>query len=651
MGPGGVTETLIAHFAGYIHIPEDFVRHRIVYDEGPLAPRPQPYVPELLPPQGPPPPVDIPDSQPYQGLYTPNVDPLRHTRLHEPPPHHAAIHLSTPPTAESPSTPPQETPTDGGGGASAESVSSYIYILPMPNQELLAVAQYNVMENNNVVQALNDGPNPYDGPSPSNHSATDATILAHMVDNAEGYLPSDLVPGTTDTTTIEDGVVTHDAALAANPSSASEVAPGIYDNGVLQPASATFNPNVPDLTNLLNPPTETSHNGMTNPGLDVQAGGNLAVNLASILDDDTSRSGLVVMDNAYSTNAIYQVNELASYSRIQVDGAAAALDIVTGGDSADNLASLANHPLSSPSLVSFSPSANVHVDEVNGNFYDINGIQQTNYLSNNNVVVQAATSVFSEVDTGNNAQVNELPLSLLNGSYDLVIVQGSFYSANVVAQTNVLMNDDTVVMGTSAGDTASETITTGGNTLTNAASIDTYGQTTYQPLNASLSAAVTAAENGQVGPLLASMLPDNGSGTINVLYVTGDFYDINYIGQTNIMLNSDAVAQYLPSTGSTTAPTGAPISSTETVNAGGNTLFNLAQIATVGTSNFQYVGGQAYSDAILVQANYVSEKGHTTIGETPSLGAELASYTGMETWATPQGDATHHQDLFHGVMS
>ncbi len=648
MGPGGVTETLIAHFAGYLHIPEDFVRHRIAYDEGPFAPRPQPYVPDPLPPEGPPPPVDIPDSQPYQGLYTPNADPMHHTGRHAaPPPHHDPIHISTPPIADAPSTPPQM-PLSGGAGAEAS--VSYSYVVPTPNQELLSVAQYNTMENNNVVQALNDGPNPYDGPSPSNHSATDATILAHLVDNAEGYLPSDLVPGTTDTSTIADGVVTHDDGLAASPSSASEVAPGLYDNGVLQPASATFNPTVPDLTNLFTTPPEASHNGMTNPGLDVQAGNNLAVNLASILDDALSRSGFVVMGNAYSTNAIYQVNELASYSHVQVDGAAAALDMVTGANTADNLASFANLPLSSPSLMSFSPSANVHVDEVNANFYDINGIQQTNYLSNNNVVVQAATSTFSEVDTGNNAQVNALPLNLLNANYDLVIVQGSFYSANVVAQTNVLTNDDTVMMGTSAGDTASETITTGGNTLTNAASIDTYGQTTYQPLNASLSAAVTSAENGQVSPLLASMLPSNGSETINVLYITGDFYDINYIGQTNIMLNSDAVAQYLPNTGSTTAANGAPISSTEAVNAGGNTLFNLAQIAAVGTSNFQYVGGQAYSDSILVQANYVSEKGHTSIGETPSLGSELASYTGLETWTNAHGDVVHPQDLFHGVM-
>lgn len=650
MGPGGVTETLIAHFAGYLHITEDFVRNRIAYDDGPPAPRPQPYAPEMLAPQAPPPPVDIPDSQPYQVSYTPSFDPLRHVKTYEPPElHKHVISIPSSPLFEAPPTPLAEAPT--GAGAGAEAVSSFSYIVPTPDQVLLAVAQVNAMENNNTAQVLNDGPNPYDGPSPSNHSATDANILAHMVDNADSYLQSDLAPGTTDTTTIAEGVATHDAALAANPSGASEVAPGVYDNGVLQPAGATFNPTVPDLTNLFTTPPEASHNGMTNPGLDVQAGDNLSVNLASILDDNTERSGFVVMGNAYSTNAIYQVNELASYSRVQVDGAAAALDIVTGANSADNLASFANNPLSSPSLVSFSPSANVHVDEVNGNFYDINGIQQTNYLSNNNVVVQAATSTFSEVDTGNNAQINALPLSELNANYDLIIVQGSFYSANVVAQTNVLMNDDSIMMGTSAGDTASETISTGGNTLTNAASIDTYGQTTYLPLNASLSAAVAAAENGQVSPLLASMLPSNGSGTINVLYITGDFYDVNYIGQTNIMLNSDAVAQYLPNTGSTTAPTGAPISSTETVNSGANTLFNLAQIATIGTSNFQYIGGQAYSDSILVQANYVSERGHTSIGQTPSLGAELAAYTGMETWTTPQSDATHHQDLFHGVMS
>ncbi|HEY1943139.1 MAG TPA: hypothetical protein VGH40_13550 [Roseiarcus sp.] len=647
MGPGGVTESLIAHFAGYLHITEDFVRNRILYDEGPLAPRPHPYAPDELLPPAPPPPVDIPDSQPYHITYTPSFDPLRHIKSHIPPPHHDALSHAPLPHDEAPPPPLVEAPVPVAEGAAyVEYSSSYSYIAPAPDQELIPAVQINAMQNNNVDLVLTDGP------APSNHSNADAAIVAHMFNDAESYLPSDLAPGTSDTTTIVNGVTAHDAALAANPAGASNVAPGVYDNGVLQPASATFNPTIPDLTNVFNPPPDASHNGMTNPGLDAVTGSNTSVNVASILDENTERSGLVVMGNAYSTNAIYQVNELTSDAHVQVDGAAAALDVVTGGNSVDNLASFANHPTSVSNFVSFSPTANVQVDEVNGNFYDVKGLLQTNYLSNNDVVVQTATSSFNQVDTGTDTQINSLPLNELNASYDLIIVQGSFYTANVVAQTNVLMNDATVMMGTTAGDTASETITTGGNTLTNAASIDTYGQTAYQPLSASLQAAVTAAENGQPNALLASLLPNNGSGTIHVLYITGNFYDVNYIGQTNVMLNSDAVAQYLPSTGSTTAPTGAPISSTESASTGSNTLFNLGQIASVGTiTNFQYVGGQAYSDAILVQANLVSEHSHVAVGETPSLGNELAAYTGVETWATPQGDATHHQDLFHGVMS
>ena len=390
---------------------------------------------------------------------------------------------------------------------------------------------------------------------------------------------------------------------------------------------------------------------MLDPGLNAQTGGNVSVNQASIVDDNTERTGLVVEGNAYNVDAILQVNALSNHWSIDVGGKSTTLDISTGGDSTNNDATFTQHSVSSNVTAQFSPSSNVHVTTINGDFLDIKGIFQTNYLSNNDVVVQGATSTYNEVDLGQNGQFNALPLNEFNGHYDLIIVEGDYHTWNVVEQTNVLLNNNAAVMDTSRGDTAQQTVSVGGNTLTNDASIDQYGNTQFQPLTSSVNSGVTGLENGSVSQEIASLLAGNGGQNINVLVVTGNFYDLNFISQTNVVSNVDTVAQYLPNTGHETAPTGAPTSSTETISSGGNQLANFAGIASVGTtSNFQYVGGQAYSDAVLVQANLVSQGGQVVTSQGGGdLAAELQTLTGLHD-ASAVSDATPH-DLFHGVMS
>ena len=44
---------------------------------------------------------------------------------------------------------------------------------------------------------------------------------------------------------------------------------------------------------------------------------------------------------------------------------------------------------------------------------------------------------------------------------------------------------------------------------------------------------------------MASPLPGDGSGTMNVLFITGNYYDINVLEQTNIVSDSDIVVQTL----------------------------------------------------------------------------------------------------------
>jgi len=142
----------------------------------------------------------------------------------------------------------------------------------------------------------------------------------------------------------------------------------------------------------------------------------------------------------------------------------------------------------------------------------------------------------------------------------------------------------------------------------------------FKPLTASISASMAGIESGAIDQTAASMLPGNGTGTIHALYITANFYNVNYISQTNVLLNTDTVVQYLPHVAHNHAPTGAPTSSTETINSGTNQLANLASIATVGAaSDFQFAGGQHYDDAILAPANLVEHKSQVTIGDAQTL--------------------------------
>jgi hypothetical protein len=666
MGPGGVTETLIAHFAGYLTFSDDFVRGRQIFDEGPHPVHIQPYSPELL---------RLPEIDRYlseipTGPHRLPYTPVKYGPIDVKPLHPSAQHVDIQiPSAPQTDGPPLQQPIlgGGGGGGGMTMTVSVANSTPTPDQELITSEQINFLENNNL-NLMGPG-----AAVTALHSAVqDAHVLFDLTANAASHIPEWLNPAGGDTSSLIDMVNSQDASESAvsHPVLDTSLQQGIFENGVLQPAGAVFNPVAPtvvdvtvDSSNPMMPtaPGNVYNNGLLDPGLDARTGGNVSVNAASILDDHTQRTGLVVDGDAYTTNAIVQINELYSQSQIEVGGATATLNLLTNGNTADNVASFAHHDVSSSGLVTVSVGDNVKVDLVDGNFYDVKGISQTNYLSNNDVVVQGTTSSFNEVDTGNNNQINYLPLTELNANYDLVIVEGSFHAWNVVAQTNVLMNNDIAMMYTARGDTASQSISTGDNTLTNSASIDTYGNATFQPLYGAMNAAIADLAAGKIDPLIGSLLPGGGSNTVHVLLITGDFYDVNYINQTNIISNSDTVAQFLPNTGSSTAPTGQPTASTETINSGGNQVANIAQIAAVGTTSaFQFVGGHAYDDAILVQANLVSSNSSVTNGDTHSLVPELVAFTGMpETIAAEpaashtaaHSDATNSQDLFHGIMS
>jgi hypothetical protein len=136
-------------------------------------------------------------------------------------------------------------------------------------------------------------------------------------------------------------------------------------------------------------------------------------------------------------------------------------------------------------------------------------------------------------------------------------------------------------------------------------------------------------------------------GNINVLVVTGNLYDVNYICQTNVMSNSNVVQL----NGSATAPAGA----TQTVSTGNDVTVNAATIVDGGSATSPYLQGNYYNDMILLQTNILGNAPGVT-GQNPSqlvpeLVAFLDNNQGPEiSIAVAASNTQQHHDGVAGVL-
>jgi hypothetical protein len=92
-----------------------------------------------------------------------------------------------------------------------------------------------------------------------------------------------------------------------------------------------------------------------------------------------------------------------------------------------------------------------------------------------------------------------------------------------------------------------------------------------------------------------------GQQVLDVLYITGNLFDVTFIKQVNILGDADHVTQaasdYLASTGA-----GATID----ISTGANAVVNIAQIVDYDTFGATtYLGGNLYSDAVLIQGGLI----------------------------------------------
>jgi hypothetical protein len=642
MVPGGVTE-VVWHFAGYLKIIDDIARDRIVYDESAfqnlqddyVTPRPSyDYKPTL-------------DDFDSHGLTVPELalfDELHATRI-------LPIKSSSPSRPDADFDPSGGLPglslrSGGGGGGGGGSPDYHITINYQDGgqQSQVEIHQYNIMSDNDIL-VRGDGTTVT---SEAEHLTVHAeALLQEMADAANEEIPAEWWFPQNGTGVVEF-LNAHDQDLAANDGEPGvhSVEPGYYLNGVLQDPA----PEPPYQTPVEPEPAPDFGNGI---GQWAVVGDNTSFNAALIVDLSESGRSMIVMGDYFKTNAIFQTNSTMDNDHVEVAGGNAA-PAVTGNNTANNIADFVQHPGIYDGLPATYAGPNWQVDVVNGDYYSIHTIVQLNYLLDNDVIVQQSADNHYEIYAGGNQLGNLAEVFDGTIEYDLIIVEGAYHGMNVIFQNNILLNDDEIRMLTE-GMGSSQSVVSGENELSNAATIESYGDDNFLPMNDDLHNLVTAlgSKLGVLDPSYGNFV-DGSGGTFNVLYITGDYYDVNAIWQTNVTSDVNVMIQLLDAPSEDGLALHPDDTGTQSVTAGSNSLSNDAVIVDVGATD-TYVNGEVYGDTILVQADLLpTDTDQALRGDMQELVPELIAFVDDvqdETPAVqPAANSSVHEDPMASVM-
>jgi hypothetical protein len=613
MMPGGVTE-VIWHFAGYLKIINDIARDRIDYDPAAFRNQQDDYV-TPRPAYDAKPDIDdfdsrgitVPEMAPLDEFHGIRILPIR--SLSSPSPH---PDLDFEPSGGLPLL-----PRGGGGGGGGSHHEITVQYQHGGEQSEVQTIQYNVLSDNDVLIQGNGAAFTYDTALLTVHASA---IVHQMADDANHQIPKEWWIQQNGTGATEF-LKAHDEEVASRGGApdAHSVEPGYYLNGVRQ----TPAPEPPDQTPAPQPaPAPDLGHGL---GQWAEVGSNFSFNAALIVDLSESGRSMIVMGDYFKTNAIFQTNSLIDHDHVDVSGGSAPA-VIAGDNKTDNIADFVQHPGIYASLPAYFAGPHWNVDVVEGNYYSVHTLVQMNYLLDNDIVVQKSADNHYEVHSGGNELGNLA--QVFDGSihYDLIIVAGAYHGMNVIFQNNILLNNDEIKLLTE-GAGSSQSVISGQNQLTNAATIENYGDNNFKPMNGNLNSLATAVGNGSTSldPSYGNFV-DGSGGVFNVLYVKGDYYDVNAIWQTNVTSDVNLVIQLLGAPSANALSLHPGDTGTQSVTSGKDVLSNDAAIIDVGATN-TYVNGEMYGDTILVQANLLpSDKDHVVANDTHTLVPELIAF-------------------------
>lgn len=629
MAAGEVVD-IVERFAGHIRLLQEVVLPRELYLDDALAPRPDDYLGRLRPDRGP-----VLDDEPFDTGRSPSVPvaggpgPIPHFGPFHTPNGYVPDYKLPPLHPHAPTHVPPALAGGDGGGAPPPAFATYA---DGADDKILDLRQANLLTDNDVlVDHLGDVVVPPDvGP-----------IMQALAARAGEEVPHDLrLPG--DGSSIA-AMLAHRDDLRAGSSDVhpNEVDAGHYRNGQLVPegdgspaaAAPAAGAPLPDAI-VFGADATAAIDGHWRVGQEAVLGSNHATNAAAIVDTNELARAMIVGGNYYTTDAIIQTNVYRDIDTYLADGGplrAGALSLVTGHDTATNDARFDYVQTSFSGGSGGGGVVNWHVDYVAHDFYDIKVVRQANVLSDNDFVSQTTHDVYSLVSTGENGQTNQLRLVDLAKHYDVIIIHGDYHGANIILQTNLLLDDDRITQTADdsgpSSDGMTRSVTSGDNVLQNEATIRHVGHAEFQRATSDVQAMMEQIRNH--AETLDPNLPWRalaGSGDVNVLFVEGDYFDINLISQVNALSDKDALHQ------TTTSASGVASGGVnQDASTGGNVLKNAAGIVDVATlTGAQYIVGSHYHDTILVQANLVSDEHGVIYGDTRSLVPEAAAFVAAD---------------------
>jgi len=633
---------IISHFAGYLKIFQDITRDRIQYDES-LAPRPSGD-------------YTTPRSN-YDHRFAPDdidsaAGPMPELMLDDP------MHLVRgrplkllPPGPQDPDfdffpaqlKPNILLPTVGGGGGQAD---FYIRVKYQDGgeQTQLTVHQHNFMHDDDINLPADAVAVAEPAILRLNNDAMAA--IEQLAADANAQVPAYWWMPQNDAGAA-DFLTAHDAAWADSDGTPDghSVTAGYYVNGELQerPTSPTAQAEPETLP-------DTGH-GI---GQWATLGSNDSINAALVVDIGEGVRTMVVMGDYFKTDAVFQTNTTIDNDEVSVSGGEGTPSVSSEGNVATNIADFIQYPSIYAALPSFSAGANWIVDVVDGDYYSVHAAAQTNYLSDNDVAMQVSSDSHYNLVGGYN-QLGNLAV-IFDGSiqYDLIVIQGSYHGTNVIFQNNILLNNDYIVMSADGAD-PSQSVSSGHNSLLNEGAIENYGGDIFKELTPGLKTieGLLAAGVTSIDPELGSAIAGNG-GTLRVLHIKGDYYDINAVWQTNVTSDINVMHQLQNEPSADLMALHPDEAVTQSVSTGDNVLTNDAAIVDV-NPDVIYVDAQVYTDSILVQANLLPvEEDDAINGDTDALVTELIAFVDDahdEKFAPPAAAAAlEHADPMASVL-
>ena len=341
-----------------------------------------------------------------------------------------------------------------------------------------------------------------------------------------------------------------------------------------------------------------------NASVEVLAGGNTLINNVVLQNFWTGATTTLVAGDHIEVNAIVQINALwdtdsitSTVSNWTNDAAANEVFNVATFDHLDTSNGSASDASSADGYPAFWA-----VTEIQGDLMIVNWLEQIIFMSDNDVGILSSSGVTTSVIAGDNFGVNHASVFELGFSYDLIIIGGSIYDANIIHQMNILFDND-LVGATADFQTSGEgSFSSSGNLLWNQARIGTIGDADrFDSLSQDQIGTLESFADGEgnIAPELLSNQDFAGLQGLRVLYVSGDLINLQYIRQTNILGDNDQIALAV----NAIAP---DLDASWTIETGSNALINNATIIDLDSVGKTYIGGEQYSQETLFQAELIS---------------------------------------------